>query len=476
MTNFGVDVSFGNGLQQRFWLPTTTDSEFTEEDYDEEQYSHRPPELVPSNEYIVPICGFIYPPVILFTVLTNSVICLILLKKSMRSSTNTLLVGIAFSDMLTGLIPLPSYIYFYTLGYYKEWIPYLWCRPYVYFTDFTPTVFHTASIWLTVALAVQRYFYICRPTLAKHWCTVANAVKAVSGVYFAALLSQICRYVEVAFQRTVMPSRLDNIKNVTACFKGFNYPFIRDLNSYFNIYWWSRVVLIHMIPCLTLTIFNALLIHAMRTAQKRRRQLLKQNRRTECRRLAENNLTTLMLVAVVGVFLVVEFPLALLLIVMILDNSFYLAILSQETRELSQAFINLCILLSYPLNFFIYCGMSRTFRQIFKGFFFKTYSNTHQERIDNATVTMHNVIAVMRSDAKDDRCCRCCSGRCRDQSLSLRRQKMERVMNEIERTGDEDNKGSNDRENLLAQVALLNTQTAIGESADEKTVYIELNG
>ena len=476
MTNFGVNVLLDNGLQPQSWLPTTTDSEFEEEDYDKEHYSHRPLVLVPSNEYIVPICGFISPPVILFTVLTNSIICLILLKKSMRSPTNTLLVGIAFSDMLTGLIPLPNYIYFYTLGHYKEWVPYSWCRPYVYFTDFTPTVFHTASIWLTVALAVQRYFYICRPTLAKHWCTVANAVKAVFGVYFAALLSQICRYAEVAFQRTVVLSRMDNIKNVTACFKGFNYPFIRNLNSYFNIYWWNRVVLIHMIPCLTLIIFNALLIQAMRAAQKRRRQLLKQNRSTECRRLAENNLTTLMLVAVVGVFLVVEFPLALLLIVMILDNSFYLAILSKETRELSQTVINLCILLSYPLNFFIYCGMSRTFRQIFKGFFFMASSNTGQARIDNATVTMNNVITDMRSGANYDRCYRCCSGGCRDQSLSLRRQKMERVTIEAGRTGDEDNEGSNDRENLLAQVAFLNTQAAVGESVDEGTVYIELNG
>jgi neuromedin U receptor 1 len=38
----------------------------------------------------------------------------------------------------------------------------------------TPQIFHTASNWLTLALAVQRYVYVCHPPLAKRCCTVSQ--------------------------------------------------------------------------------------------------------------------------------------------------------------------------------------------------------------------------------------------------------------------------------------------------------------
>jgi len=93
--------------------------------------------------------------------------------------------------------------------------------------------------------------------------------------------------------------------------------FVADNFLYFRVYYWFRVIFIHLVPCSVLVVFNALLLITMQQAQRRRRQLLAQNRRTESRRLAESNLTTTMLVAVVGVFLLVEFPLAILMIVFI---------------------------------------------------------------------------------------------------------------------------------------------------------------
>jgi len=107
----------------------------------------------------------------------------------------------------------------------------------------------------------------------------------------------------------------------------------------------------------------------IRQAQRRRRQLLAQNRKSESRRLAESSVTTMMLVAVVGVFLLVEFPLAVLVIVLVVDNTFDLDLLDPQRRDMYEQLINLFILLSYPINFFIYCGMSQQFRQTFCGLF-----------------------------------------------------------------------------------------------------------
>jgi len=150
-------------------------------------------------------------------------------------------------------------------------------------------------------------------------------------------------------------------------------PFI-DLHSdvYFNIYFWFRVVFVHLVPCAALVVLTALLVNAMQRAQRRRQLLLKQNRRSESRRLAESNWTTLMLVAVVVVFLVVEIPLAIVLILLIVNNTFDVEVVDSSANELATLFINMLIALSYPFNFIIYCGMSRQFRSTFRAMFCST--------------------------------------------------------------------------------------------------------
>ena len=82
------------------------------------------PVIAKRLEISVPIYGYISPPLILLTLITNSLICVVLLRRGMRTATNLLLAAMALSDMLTGLCPLPCFIYFYTLGGNRDWVPY----------------------------------------------------------------------------------------------------------------------------------------------------------------------------------------------------------------------------------------------------------------------------------------------------------------------------------------------------------------
>jgi len=171
----------------------------------------------------------------------------------------------------------------------------------------------------------------------------------------------------------------------------------------------------------------------MRQAQRRRRQLLAQNRKSECRRLAERNMTTMMLVVVVGVFLLAELPNAVLFIVMIVDNTwFYLApstapfnfdntwelqILTAESSFLAPLLLNLFILLSYPLNFFIYCAMSRQFRDAFRELCCLCCGGAAAPAHGNADATMYVTVAL--TDMGDDR-----AGSGRQQSSARKQSKV----------------------------------------------------
>ena len=138
-------------------------------------------------------------------------------------------------------------------------------------------------------------------------------------------------------------------------------------NVYYNIYYWFRVVFVYLLPCFSLVVLNVLLFSALRQAQLKRDKLFKENKKqSECRKLRDSNCTTLMLIVIVTVFLLVEVPLATVTVLHIIDNCFKLASLDYQTVNTLIVFINFFISLSYPLNFAIYCGMSRQFRETFQ--------------------------------------------------------------------------------------------------------------
>ena len=111
--------------------------------------------------YAIPINGYVSPILVFLTIINNSLVCVVLLKRHMRSPTNALLVAMAISDMLTGVFPVPIFMHFFGTERFWEYIPFEWCLAYKYLSELIPTVFHTASIWLTMALAIQRYIYVC---------------------------------------------------------------------------------------------------------------------------------------------------------------------------------------------------------------------------------------------------------------------------------------------------------------------------
>lgn len=117
--------------------------------------------------YAALINGYFVPLLVLVIVVCNLLVCVVLVRPNMRTATNAVLVAIAFSDLLTGLWPLPVYIRFFAAGAKDDWVPYSWCYAYFCLTDYLPTVFHTTSIWLTVLLAGQRYVCVCRGDLPR---------------------------------------------------------------------------------------------------------------------------------------------------------------------------------------------------------------------------------------------------------------------------------------------------------------------
>lgn len=328
-------------------------------------------------EYAQPLLGYSMPFLLVITIVANTLIVVVLSKKHMRSPTNLVLMAMALSDMFTLLIPAPWLFYSYTLGnHYKPLYPVGACYAFCYMFEVIPALFHTASIWLTLALAVQRYIYICHAHLATTYITLPRVKKGIIWIYFLATLHQSTRFFDREISSMAVPW-----ENGTAmvCYEHMA-PWVQaiHIDVYFNLYFWFRVIFVHLIPCTALIVLNVLLFKALRAANKKRKKMFKDKPKSDCKNQRDKNCTTLMLIVVVTVFLLVEIPLAVITLLHIITSTF-IQVLDYNIASILILFTNFFIMVSYPINFAIYCGMSKQFRKTFKELFIQENTMVHRE-------------------------------------------------------------------------------------------------
>lgn len=318
-------------------------------------------------QYAQPMYGYAVPFLLVVTIIANTLIVVVLSKRHMRTPTNVVLMAMALSDMFTLLFPAPWLFYMYTFGnHYKPLSPVSACYAWNIMNEVIPALFHTASIWLTLALAVQRYIYVCHAPVARTWCTMPRVLKGVGWIALAATLHQSTRLVDRVYLPYTIVWRGEL---VTVCkTRAAQWVEYITQDVYFTSYYLFRVVFVHTIPCVSLVVLNVLLFRAMREAQVKRQRLFQENRKSECRKLRDSNCTTLMLIVVVTVFLLVEIPLAVVTTLHII-SSICTEFLDYGIANVLILFTNFFIIVSYPINFAIYCGMSRQFRETFKELF-----------------------------------------------------------------------------------------------------------
>lgn len=245
-----------------------------------------------------------------------------------------------------------------------------------------PAFFHTASIWLTLVLAGQRYIYVCHPTTARTWCTLPRVTKAMLLVFILAFLHQASRFVD----RSFTPVEFDHHGVARWGCQFGTAAWVTEIiseNVYFTCYYGFRIIFVHVGPCAALVVLNSCLFRALRKAQQNRDKLFKS--KNECKKLRDSNSMTLMLIVVVTVFLATETPLAVCTVLHVLQNALSIYIADYETLNSTILFTNFFIMLSYPVNFAIYCGMSRQFRETFKDLFLFGGGNERRVMMETAS-------------------------------------------------------------------------------------------
>ena len=303
--------------------------------------------------------GYLAAVVCAFGILANILNIVVLTRKNMVSATNCILTGLAVSDGLTMVAYLPFAVRFYCLyGIFPS--PErntLGAIRFMLFYACFSVVVHTVSIWLTVTLAVFRYIFIKHPRSGAVLCSLQRAKIAVFIVYVVTLIVCIPNFVTITVQGHPDP---EHRVNGTEYFwiVAFKLDTKTDIFVY-NFNFWIQAILVKLVPCVGLTILSILLVKTMREAEQRRRNL-RQTSSEDNGRDRKTNRTTRMLLTVVVLFLLTEFPQGILNLL----NGILPFFVDEVYGPLGDL-LDILALINNGINFILYCTMSKQFRDTF---------------------------------------------------------------------------------------------------------------
>lgn len=135
-----------------------------------------------------------------------------------------------------------------------------------------------------------------------------------------------------------------------------------------DINFWVYSVVIKIIPCVALTVLSLRLICALLEAKRRRAKLTGAGRKSADKE-RQTDRTTRMLLAVLLLFLITEFPQGILgLLTLLLGKRFF-----QDCYQNMGEVMDMLALVNSAINFILYCVMSRQFRNTFSLLFLPSW-------------------------------------------------------------------------------------------------------
>ncbi|KAL1451685.1 hypothetical protein WDU94_006040 [Cyamophila willieti] len=286
----------------------------------------------------------------------------------MRSPTNSILTGLAIADLLVMLDYIPFTLHLNIMNKSKrDKFDYNWTMFVLFHSNFSQ-VCHTVSIYLTVVLAIWRYIAVVYPQHNRTWCTMRTTTVTILLGYILCPILCLPIYVTSKLKSRIV---LKNSYNATLYYIDLvDYNLTNEIKlSVINF--WIYSVVIKIIPCIALTVLSLRLIFALIETKKRREKLLtnksKLNKTLEKEKRTDR--TTKMLIAVLLLFLITEFPQGILgLLTIILGKGFFTSCYIKLG-----ALMDILALINSAINFLLYCVMSRQFRVTFQAVFRPKY-------------------------------------------------------------------------------------------------------
>lgn len=294
-------------------------------------------------------------------VVFNILNIIVLSQPKMRNAVNLLLTMMAVSEMLLLTLYIP-FVLLFNVGFPSDIYQSFHsasihsARFMLFYAD-ASVFFHTSSSWLLITTACFRFIFVKFPLKSAKLCSYERAILA--GVLTIAASLLVCipnmlvnSIIEVTDSCT--PTS-DNCTNQTLYSVAQASKYATESFITFNFWFFTTVG--KFIPATLLLIFTVFLVKVLKEAGRRKKRLQADSLHAQ-QNGNEHSQTTRMLLAVVFLFFLIEFPHGLLIIYMALSQDYL-------TYQYLGEMIDLITLLAFSLNLILYSTMSRQYRMLF---------------------------------------------------------------------------------------------------------------
>ena len=283
--------------------------------------------------------------IIVVGIIGNCLTFVVFWKGNFKSSTSFLFLSLSLIDSAFLLTVFPQFCvgsFVEYTGWFKGFssvVPFL-----IVYDTFLFSTTKTATIWVTVLVAVNRYIIVCRPLRASQWCTISR-VKIQLAVVL--VLAVVCNISDLFNFRIKYYAR----NNGTSYVIGVDYGMLVKWGSFHEVY--DHVVVYVLwtgVPLFILTLLTIRLIKAMKAHRRMQQEM------NSLHSQQDSNMTfALILVVVVFVICHVQrFLLSMVPHEVFNDN------LWRVLRSIS----TVLIVLNSAVNFAIYTLANKRFREV----------------------------------------------------------------------------------------------------------------
>ncbi|XP_037962098.2 G-protein coupled receptor dmsr-1 [Plutella xylostella] len=307
------------------------------------------------------IHGYISLMVCFFGSLANALNVAVLTRRELAAAPiNRLLKWLAVADVFVMLEYIPFVVYRYLILPGQREMPWCWAA-YLLFHMHFAQLFHTASICLTLSLAIWRYLAIKYSDMNHILCTERRCSLAILCSFLLPPVLCIPTYLVFDIHRAwvLEPGGLTVLYHVDSDEEGRLY----------QANFWVHGVIVKLLPCLILTVISVWLIREVYRANQHQKKIRVynpcptnvKNMKRQYKADKRTDRTTRMLVAVLLLFLATELPQGILgLMSGVLGRCFF-----KRCYDLFGELMDALALLNGAINFVLYCCMSRQFRMTF---------------------------------------------------------------------------------------------------------------
>lgn len=284
----------------------------------------------------------------LFGLVSNSISFCVFYKDAVKTSTPFLFQGLSVIDNLLLITVIPLYciepFVLYT-GLYPGYLSYGYSSIVLVYIFPLASVTQTATIWVTVLVAVNRYIAVCMPYQAPRLCTVRQAKIQLTAVLVLAVLYNVPKFAEGYVEYDPVEDCLK--ARHTELGDSFTFMLIYDNVLY--------MIFMMILPLLTLTVLNIRLVKALKELSRKRAEM-------QSARQQQDNNVTLVLIIVVLVFIICQAP--------ALANKFMWSVLDNDARACGgfqfyfSRLSNVLVIVNSAVNFVIYFFFNTRFRQV----------------------------------------------------------------------------------------------------------------